>query len=353
MLKLSMNELDALFQELASDRTLYLPLSSGGQANFGPWRPEARVCLDRLKTVQSAKDFFFPQTEDLVSFKRQGKNISIVDQNRPVGQFAVFGMRGCDVRSLDVLDRVFLSEPIDAFYRERRENGVVISTACEEPDETCFCSVFGIDASEPQGDVVTRILGDVLYWEPKTPRGETLTEKVKSLFTEADAQDQALVAGQKADIKARVAGLPLASLCLDAFREGTLLEKFHSPVWARFSQACAGCGTCTFVCPTCQCYDIQDFDTGHDIRRFRCWDSCMYSDFTLMAHGNPRSTQMERFRQRFMHKLVYFPANNDGEYSCVGCGRCVEKCPFSLNIVRVIKAFGGGDKCAHVQDATA
>ena len=55
---------------------------------------------------------------------------------------------------------------------------------------------------------------------------------------------------------------------------------------------------------------------------------------------------MQRYRQRFMHKLVYFPANNDGMYSCVGCGRCVEKCPASLNIVKVIKAFQkqGGDK---------
>ena len=65
----------------------------------------------------------------------------------------------------------------------------------------------------------------------------------------------------------------------------------------------------------------------------------MYSDFTKMAHGNSRNSQHERFRQRFMHKLVYFPANNDGMYSCVGCGRCVEKCPSSLNIVKVIKAF--------------
>ena len=40
-----------------------------------------------------------------------------------------------------------------------------------------------------------------------------------------------------------------------------------------------------------------------------------------------------------MLKLVYFPANNDGMFSCTGCGRCVEKCPQSLNIVKVIKAF--------------
>ena len=106
------------------------------------------------------------------------------------------------------------------------------------------------------------------------------------------------------------------------------------------SLACLACGTCTFICPTCQCYDIRDYNTGNGIQRFRCWDSCMYSDFTLMAHGNIRNSQKERFRQRFMHKLVYFPENNDGMFSCVGCGRCVSKCPSSLNIVKVIKSLG-------------
>ena len=102
---------------------------------------------------------------------------------------------------------------------------------------------------------------------------------------------------------------------------------------------CIGCGTCTFVCPTCQCYDIREFDAGNSIKKFRCWDSCMYSDFTKMAHGNPRTSQKERFRQRFMHKLVYFPDNNNGEFGCVGCGRCLAKCPISMNIVKVEKAL--------------
>ena len=129
--------------------------------------------------------------------------------------------------------------------------------------------------------------------------------------------------------------------------DGNATEKrFDSPLWEELYKPCLACGTCTFVCPTCQCYDIKDYDTGHGVKRFRCWDSCMYSDFTMMAHGNNRTSQMQRFRQRFMHKLVYFPANNNGMYSCVGCGRCVEKCPSALNIVKVIKAFEkeGGEK---------
>lgn len=65
----------------------------------------------------------------------------------------------------------------------------------------------------------------------------------------------------------------------------------------------------------------------------------MYSDFTMMAHGNNRTTHLQRFRQRFMHKLVYFPTNNDGIFGCVGCGRCVRSCPVHINIVKAVKAL--------------
>ena len=69
----------------------------------------------------------------------------------------------------------------------------------------------------------------------------------------------------------------------------------------------------------------------------------MASDFTKMAHGNPRKSRLERFRQRYMHKLVYYPENNEGIYSCVGCGRCLQKCPVNLNIVKVAKALEVSD----------
>ena len=147
--------------------------------------------------------------------------------------------------------------------------------------------------------------------------------------------DDSQVNEQKAKINAIMNKLPLKDLTTDAFGGGKTNEFFKSPVWDELSQTCLGCGT------TCQCYDIKDFNTGNGVIRYRCWDSCMYSDFTRMAHGNNRLTQKERFRQRFMHKLVYFPENNNGEFSCVGCGRCLAKCPISMNIVKVMKKLGG------------
>ena len=137
--------------------------------------------------------------------------------------------------------------------------------------------------------------------------------------------------------------LPLSKLDLSKVGAGKTEVLFNRPEWKSLSESCLGCGTCTFVCPTCQCYDVQEFNTGKTVRRFRCWDSCMYSDFTKMSAGQPRPTQLERFRQRFMHKLVYFPDNNDGQFGCVGCGRCLQKCPIHMNIVKVIKTMGGGD----------
>lgn len=337
MRKISLDKLDMLFGTIASANTLYLPVDTSAGAKFEKWE-NGKKLSDSLNTVRSAKDFFFPQTENLMDFKVEGKNIEVIDTRSECEDFVVFGVRACDVRSFEVLDRVFLAEPEDSYYKNRREHGVIMSVACTKPVETCFCGTFGIDAANPEGDVVCYKTDDVLYMDAKTDKGIKLLEKLADVTEESDntAADE-----QKELISERMKKLPLANLSADAFGNGTTSKFFDAPEWKELSQSCLGCGTCTFVCPTCQCYDIKDFNTGHGIKRFRCWDSCMYSDFTKMSAGQPRLTQLERFRQRFMHKLVYYPTNNDGLFSCVGCGRCMAKCPIQMNIVKVMKKLGG------------
>ena len=338
MFKISMNEIDKLFKAIAESDTLYLPIVKGDQIEFYAYDDDAKVRLDALHTVKSAKDAFLPNCETMMKFKMEGKNIEIEEAARINEEFVIFGVRACDARSFSILDKVYLSDPVDTFYAARREHGVVVSLACNRPEETCFCNKFGIDATEPEGDVVTWIAEGTLYWEAKTEKGTALTEKIKAVFEQADSS---AVEKQKEEVKAIIDKLPLNSMDMEYLKGADMMELFNSPKWAELYQSCLGCGTCTFVCPTCQCYDIRDYDTGHGIVRYRCWDSCMYKDFTMMAHGTNRKTQMERFRQRFMHKLSYFPINNDGEFGCVGCGRCISKCPISMNITKVIKALGG------------
>ena len=337
MKKIAMASLNALFAQIAADKKLYLPIEKAGKVDFYEWNEGETVRLDALKTVKSAKDVFFPQVENLLKFRVEGKSIEINQAPLCEDDFVIFGVRGCDAKSFEILDRVFLVDPRDEFYASRRAHGIVVTLACGEPEESCFCTNFGVNPANPGGDVTAWIVGDEMLLQANSEKGE-------KLISELDEADAKAAEDEQARITGIVGKLPLNNLNLEGFDGEHLMEKFNDPKWEGLSRACLGCGTCTFVCPTCQCYDIRDFDNGKSVTRYRCWDSCMYSDFTLMAAENSRHTQLQRYRQRFMHKLVYFPANNEGVYSCVGCGRCVEKCPQGLNIVRVIKALGVNEK---------
>ena len=337
MYRIKKESLTALYAAIAAQNDLFLPVKAAGKTNYALWSQEAEVDLDTLKTVRSAKDVFFPQSENLYCCGKVDGKTTVKAEERCSTPFVVLGMKACDVRALSVLDQVFLSAPVDSFYAARREMGTIVSLACNRPDTSCFCGTFGIDCAAPEGDVATYLAGEYLYWNPQTDKGEKLTEQVKALL---ETCEDAPVEEAKANIRSICERLPLKDLELSKWGAAAADANFNSPIWEELYKGCLACGTCTFVCPTCQCYDIKDYSTGNGVQRYRCWDSCMYSDFTMMAHGNNRNSQMQRFRQRFMHKLAYFPANNEGMFSCVGCGRCVDRCPSHLNIVKVIKAFG-------------
>ena len=337
MKKIPASRLNELLLAISGEQDVYVPQELNNTVSFAKWEDGKTARLDVLKTNRSPKDLFFPQVEDIARFKLEGKKIKVIEGVPEDKRFVLFGVRACDARSFHILDTVFLSEPIDPNYKRRRENGTVVSLACSRPSETCFCASFGIDAGDPEGDVSAWLSGDDLYWRANTEKGNELTNLVSNLLEDCD---EAAVNEEKEKLKKIFSLLPLSNLDLSSFTPDRMMEIFNSKSWEPLSRSCVGCGTCTFVCPTCQCYDIRDFDCGGEICRFRCWDSCMYSDFTKMASGNPRKTQVERFRQRFMHKLVYHPANHDGEYSCVGCGRCLEKCPVSMNIAKVARVLG-------------
>lgn len=340
MKKIAKENLPKLFAQVASSMDLFTPVKMAEVSNWGLWDETRTADLDTLKTVKSPKDIFFPQCQTLYMVHQQEDTFELDPMKMTEKAFCVFGIRPCDVKALEVMDQVFLNqEPVDTFYKARRDHAILVSLACHKPAQTCFCKVFGTDAASPQADVAMWDLDGVFCLEAQTDKGVDWLNAYADCFEEAaDASEQ--VEREQERIRCLVDQLPYTHLSLEGWGVDKVDERFDDPRWKELSDACLACGTCTFVCPTCQCYDIKDFKTGHGVQRYRCWDSCMYSDFTLMAAANNRLTQMQRFRQRFMHKLVYFPTNNKGMYMCVGCGRCVDKCPQSLNIVKVIKAMG-------------
>ncbi len=343
MLSIAKDKIDSLFELIGSKQPLYLPVdNNSGKADFAKWQKGTKLS-EKLKTTRSAKDFFFPKTEHMVSYEMSGKEVKVVDPRKEVEDFVIFGVRACDARGFTAIDNVYLNmNPVDSYYKNRREHGTVIVLACNEPAKTCFCSTFGIDASlaKPAGDVSCWLADGKYYFEANTDKGKAFVENAKSALEDADAS---AVEACKKDISAKVEALPFAHLDLSKFQGKDMLKIFNSKIWDKVSEPCVGCGTCTYVCPTCMCFDVRDFATSNGVRQVRCWDSCMYNDFTQMAAENPRHTQKERSRQRFMHKLMYYPMAHDGMFSCVGCGRCVESCPVNMNIVKVIKAVNESD----------
>lgn len=343
MLSIAKDKIDSLFELIGSKQPLYLPVdNNSGKADFAKWQKGTKLS-EKLKTTRSAKDFFFPKTEHLVSYEMSGKEVKVVDPRKDVEDFVIFGVRACDARGFTAIDNVYLNmNPVDSYYKNRREHGTVIVLACNEPAKTCFCSTFGIDASlaKPAGDVSCWLADGKYYFEANTDKGKAFVENAKSALEDADTS---AVEACRKDIAEKVEKLPFAHLDLSKFQGKDMLKIFNSKIWDKVSEPCVGCGTCTYVCPTCMCFDVRDFATSNGVRQIRCWDSCMYNDFTQMAAENPRHTQKERSRQRFMHKLMYYPMAHDGMFSCVGCGRCIENCPVNMNIVKVIKAVNESD----------
>ena len=341
MLSVSKDKINSLFEAIAKTKTLYLPVdNASGKANFEKWQKGTKLS-SALKTVRSAKDFFFPKTEKMVGYKIENGNITVEDPRKELEDFVVFGVRACDAKAFNIFDKVYLEmTPTDSYYKNRRDHAVIVTLACSDPDKNCFCSSYDLDAANPAGDVSAWLAGGDYYFNANTDKGKKFLDSVKGAL--ADKADSAVEAEKKA-IKEKIEKLPFAHLDLSKFKNIPMMTLFNSDVWAKLSESCLGCGTCTYVCPSCMCFDVRDYDTGKGIEQTRTWDSCMYSDFTQMAAANPRLTQKERFRQRFMHKLVYYPMAHEKLFMCVGCGRCLDSCPIHMNIVKVIKAFNEAD----------
>ena len=109
---ISFENLHTFFEQASAQLNIYVPVdAAGGQSAYTRWTPGTEISRG-LHTTRSAKEFFFPQTENLVEFKMSGKNIEIIDPRSETEDYAIFGVRACDIRSFGILDEVFLAEPV-------------------------------------------------------------------------------------------------------------------------------------------------------------------------------------------------------------------------------------------------
>jgi ferredoxin len=288
--------------------------------------------VDWLETrpVRSLKELFFPQREVLFTYKLNGDG-TVKTPERSADPRVILGARPCDAAAFPILDKLFTWDYLDSFYLEARENTTIVSVACAEPCASCFCTSLGGSPVGVEGaDVLLTPLDDVYHVEAITPRGQQLCEQIAPYLEQAQEHHEQARAAFEEDATSKI------TKEADTARLTEALD-FDSPVWETIAQQCIDCGICTFLCPTCHCFDIQDEGNPVEGERVRLWDACTFYNYTKAHAGQPRPTHHSRYRQRIMHKFKYYP-ENFGRMLCVGCGRCISHCPVNIDLTAVLSA---------------
>ncbi len=276
------------------------------------------------------KAIIFPQTEILLSFEKKDGKLTVTPTKIDDREKIIFGARPCDATGIAVLDKVFCGgEFVDFYYKSRRDKVGICTIACDGPaDSTCFCqSIGGGPVSSEGSDVMLYDLGDSFYLESVTDKGKRILDDLRGQLEKATLEQEK----KKEEIVRGAAEGFTKRLSPDAIAK--LDSLFDSKYWEGVAKKCLSCGICTYYCPTCHCFDINDEKHG---KRVRTWDSCQFGIFTVHTSGhNPRVGKTQKLRNRYYHKFKY-SKENIGCYLCVGCGRCIALCPADLDITKVI-----------------
>jgi len=348
---LAQDRLEAFLGSLAEKSRVVAPVKTDGVTQFQPWKPGEAVELDVLLAKQSPKEYVFLQTETYLKFGYTMAPIEegaegeaaipyetvIVDAINDAPDQVIFGLRPCDARGFVQMDQVFGGYGgvyFDPLYTARREATTLLVVTCRDPRSTCFCTAIGGCPAGHEGvDALFTQVADGFTCEALTPKGEAALESA-SLDEATDAQT-----GEAAEVKMVATTSVDVPFALDGIRDN-LHDNIAADGWHDLARRCISCGTCTYVCPSCYCFSINDSLVESTGDRYRCWDNCFNPIYTEETSGhNPRAAKSNRFRNRFSHKFWYYPDKYDS-LLCSGCGRCVTHCPTRIDIREVLRVMG-------------
>ncbi len=255
-----------------------------------------------------------------------------VEEQAP--QYALVGVRSCDLQALAIYDNVFLtSEFREARYARRRQSMFILSVNCTTSVETCFCVSMGTGPKALSGfDLSLTELPDSFLLTIGSEAGSDVLEGVK--WHAASAFDL----GRANQAVQRVEQQMPPKLDLSKFPDAIYSELDHAH-WDMIALRCMSCGNCTMSCPTCFCSTVVDHSDlkGEATTRTRVWDSCFAVEFSHVHGGNIRPTIRSRYRQWLTHKIAA-SIQQFGRSSCVGCGNCITWCPAGIDITEEVRA---------------
>lgn len=329
LIRIKKIEFEKAINSLQNDYAVFIPKEEKDKVVFSEMKSSKdSIDYSFKRANHTIKEFVLPQSETLFYFSKDGlKNKESFDSTKKI----LLGVRPCDAKTLKLLDFNFLEGGYqDPYYKKRRENTFTIVTSCNEFEINCFCDLLGGGPYKLNGaDAIIYDLGDEINLLINNELIFFLFKSYGEFVEEVDNEEEVKEKG-------KIAKRDIEPLKLEELKEKLSSLIKESSLWKQIEATCIGCGICTYLCPACYCFDVNDINYGKVGKRVRSYDSCMFKEYTLEASGhNPRPTGAERWRQRLMHKFLYYPLLYN-DIGCTGCGRCIDNCPSKIDIREVI-----------------
>ena len=327
------SKLKPLLDAVAETMDVYTPRKVGEHYVLGRYDPDAEADPEQneIRTCTPIKELLFPLRERAAVFPEPAP----LEEVKP---FAVFGLKACDLRSLEILDKVFMEEGFeDPLYVARRRAMFAIASDCPEPGENCFCNLLdGKPYAENGFDLNVSGVTDGFLIEAGSSKGRRFLLGHTELF--GDVPDALLAERVKLrESAAQRLARTHETWPVDVPFRAAVEAGYESDVFDEEARTCVECQACTRICPTCHCFYLYDAKQEEYFAKLKMWDSCMRIGYAGVAGGaNPRKRLGDRLRHRFMHKFVWF-FDRYGIEMCVGCGRCLDAESGDVDMRRVLR----------------
>ncbi len=322
------------FVELIKSKgKLFGPVKQKEKYSFEEIKDFSELDFDYQRTIISPKKFITPAKYSTLRFVKFGQTEVLPDDEPQI----VMGVHPCDIHAIKILDRLFLGNIKDPYYAKRRENLIIIGHSCL-PDDKCVCQSTGTDMVEDGFDLFLTELDDFYLLWVGSDKGLGIAIEAENLLEEnvSEEEIQEYVRWQQERSSMFTTSIPSYKYLADIIH-----LNYDSDVWEQFGEKCLSCGTCSLVCPTCNCFHVDDkimMNAEEGIRE-RMLDSCTLPYYSMVAGNHDfRPDRTARLKLYYTHKLKEY-IGRWGQPSCVGCGRCIAYCPVDINVITVSNAL--------------